>query len=159
MLWNVNAVTLAHVILSSVEFLCGWRQEFNHCILLSLTQVHSDILLKDEICWERVIRSFTEAEPFQFPSTASFINRWLILISGVNTGPFFLILLNTPLTSEQRVRMGLCCLLACTVRFVALTELDGEKWNYFIPSCITRQCGCISSTTPWCPKTRSNRYL
>lgn len=31
---------------------------------LSLKQVHSDILVKDEICLEGVIRTYTEAEQF-----------------------------------------------------------------------------------------------
>lgn len=101
---------------SRVSSFRGWRQEFNHCILLSLKQVHSDILVKDEICLERVISSYTEAEPFQFPSTASFIIRWLIFISGADMG---VIPLNSgkhpPLTPEHGVRMGLCCWLVCAI--------------------------------------------
>lgn len=99
-------LVLSSWVLSS----CGWRQEFNHCILLSLKQVHSDIPVKDEICLERVISSYTEAEPFQFLSTASYIIRWLILISGADKGSFFLILLQHP-PSTQWVRTGLCCWL------------------------------------------------
>lgn len=73
----------------------------------------------------RVIRSYTAAEPFQFPSTASFIIRWLILISGADIGA---ILLNStqhpPLTAEQRVRLGLCCWLVSAISIGEICDID-----------------------------------
>lgn len=132
MFWNVNAVTLARVILSSVKFPRGWRKEFNHCILLSLNRVRTDISVKDEICLERVIRSYKEAEDFHFPLTASFILTWLILLSGANVKPLFLILPSLCYLSQRNeLELGYIvdyCDSSVLVRFATLTLPAKYYW-------------------------------
>lgn len=108
----------------------GWRREFNHCILLSLKQFRTDILLKDEICLGRVIRSCAGAKPLSaslehivyHQMIDTHIWRWYgaILLNSTQ---------HPPLRLTQWVRAELCLLISlclwCSaisnVRFVTLT--------------------------------------